>query len=146
MTRRLAALLPLLLLAVLAPPAASAAGTGDVELVPAPRDGQQQSSFRVQSDEDGFTFDLMNLADAPRTVRLYGAGATEGSGGAIATGAVGSAPWMTLAGQQVTLAPKEVRSVGWRWCRTRSPRSSASSASSCWRRRRARSPSGSPRW
>lgn len=110
--RRLCTALLVLLLALL--PAASpatAAGTGDIELVPAPRDGQQQSSFRVLPDEDAITFDLMNLAKEPRSVRLYPASATESPGGAISTGAEGSAPWLRLPAQEITLAGQEVRTV-----------------------------------
>ena len=95
------------LLAVAGP--ACAAGTGDVELVPTATDGGASTAFRVAPAEDTVRFELVNLADAPRTAKLYSASATRSSSGAISVGAVGSAPWLTLPSEQVELGPREVR-------------------------------------
>ena len=111
--RRVAALLVVSLVvgvAGLAGPA-GAAGTGDVELVPAPRDGQVQTSFRVRPSEDALSFQLVNLADQPRTVRLYAASADRSAGGGIGVGAVGSAPWLDLPEGEITLKGSEARTV-----------------------------------
>lgn len=90
---------------------AGAAGTGDVELVPASRDGQAQTSFRVQAGDDAIRFDLVNLADEPRTARLYAASADRSSGGGVGVGAVGSAPWLGVPDGEITLAARESRTI-----------------------------------
>lgn len=90
---------------------AVAAGTGDVELVPAPRDGEAQTSFRVEAGDDEIRFDLVNLADEPRTARLYAASADRSSGGGIGVGAVGSAPWLGVPDEEITLAARESRTI-----------------------------------
>lgn len=89
---------------------AGAAGTGDVELVPASRDGEPQTSFRVSPGDDAIRFELINLADEPRSVRLYAASANRGEGGGIGVGSEGSAPWLDLPDEQITLEPREARS------------------------------------
>lgn len=89
---------------------AGAAGTGDVELVPAGRDGVPQTSFVVAPGDDAIRFQLVNLADAPRDIRLYGASADRGEGGGIGIGTEGSAPWLELPDEQITLGPGETRS------------------------------------
>lgn len=89
---------------------AGAAGTGDVELVPAGRDGEPQTSFRVSASDDAISFELVNLADEPRSVRLYPASAERGAGGGIGIGSEGSAPWLDLPDEQITLGPRESRS------------------------------------
>jgi hypothetical protein len=104
--RRLA--LVLLGLLVCAAPA-HAAGTGDVELVPASRDGAPQTSFRVAPDDDALRFELVNLADEPRTARLYAASADRSEGGGIGIGATGSAPWLQLPDAEIVLAGGETR-------------------------------------
>ncbi|HVM28659.1 MAG TPA: hypothetical protein VM433_13440 [Mycobacteriales bacterium] len=93
----------------LATPAA-AAGTGDIELVPAPRDGKAQTSFAVRPGEDSIRFELVNLSDQPRAGRLYAAAADEGDDGGVAVGGVGSAAWLDLPDTAVELGPREVRS------------------------------------
>jgi hypothetical protein len=90
---------------------ALAAGTGDIELVPASRDGQAQSSFTVTADEDELRFDLVNLVDEPRTARLYAASANRSEGGGIGVGDDGSAPWLDLPDTEITLGPGETRSI-----------------------------------
>lgn len=110
--RRAAGLLALLILPVIALAApAGAAGTGDVELVPAARDGQVQTSFRVRPSDDSLSFQLINLAKQPRTVQLYAASADRSKGGGIGIGAVGSAPWLDLPEGSITLKPEEARSI-----------------------------------
>lgn len=89
---------------------AGAAGTGDVELVPAGRDGVAQTSFVVAPGDDEIRFQLVNLADAPRDIRLYGASADRSDGGGIGIGTDGSAPWLELPDEQITLGPGETRS------------------------------------
>jgi hypothetical protein len=105
--RRPALVLVGLLLACAAP--AHAAGTGDVELVPASRDGAPQTSFRVTPDDDALRFELVNLADEPRTARLYAASADRSEGGGIGIGATGSAPWLQLPDAEIVLAGGETR-------------------------------------
>lgn len=88
---------------------ASAAGTGDVELVPASPDGEPRTSFTVDTDQDSIRFELVNLADAPREARLYAASANRGEGGGVSVGAAGSAPWLQLPDAVIQLAPGEAR-------------------------------------
>jgi len=75
---------------------ASAAGTGDVELVPASPDGEPRTSFTVDTDQDSIRFELVNLADAPREARLYAASANRGEGDGVSVSVAGSAPWLQL--------------------------------------------------
>lgn len=110
MTRAAAALLGVALCLLCTALPAGAAGTGDVELVPAGRDGQPQTSFRIAPGDDALRFELINLADEPRSVRLYGASANRGEGGGIGVGSEGSAPWLDLPDEQITLGPREARS------------------------------------
>lgn len=107
MKRRLAALaVPAVLL--LAAPSAGAAGVGGVELTP-----PSGSSFSVPA-QTGQTvtqpFTLRNIGTAPATVRLYAADAREVDG-AWSVGAAGSAPWLHLPDQTVTLAPGEQKAM-----------------------------------
>ena len=109
-TRLLAVLLSAAALCLTAPAGvASAAGTGDVELIPSSPDGEARTSFRIARGEDSIRFELVNLADEPRTARLYAAGAQRSEGGGIAVGQDGSAPWLDLALMTVELAPNESR-------------------------------------
>lgn len=89
---------------------AGAAGTGDVELVPASSSGEPRTSFTVDSDATSIRFELVNLADAPRTARLYAASADRSAGGGVSVGAEGSAPWLRLPDAVITLGPEEARS------------------------------------
>ncbi len=84
---------------------AGAAGTGEVEVVPA--DGG--SAFHLSPSQDSISFELVNLADSPRPARIYAASATRSDGGGIGVGALGSAPWLQLPETQVMLAPKQTR-------------------------------------
>lgn len=107
--RALGVLAGLLLLVLSSALPVGAAGTGDVELVPASRNGEPQTSFTVSPDDDGIRFDLVNLVDEPRTVRMYAAAADRSGGGGIGVGSEGSAPWLDLPDAEITLAPGETR-------------------------------------
>ena len=109
-TRLLAVLLAAVALTLAAPAGiAGAAGTGDVELIPSSPDGETRTSFRVTRGDDRIRFELVNLADEPRTARLYAASAQRSEGGGIAVGQDGSAPWLQLGLLTVNLAPNESR-------------------------------------
>lgn len=101
-------LLPLAALLCLGSPA-QAAGTGDVELIPASVGGEPQTAFRIDDGQDSLRFELVNLVDEPRTAKLYAASATRSGSGAIAVGADGSAPWLELPLAEVELGPQESR-------------------------------------
>ena len=89
---------------VLATPA-GAAGTGDVEVVPA----GGGSAFHIGASQNSISFELVNLADSPRPARIYAASATRSDSGGIGVGGVGSAPWLALPETDVVLAPKQTR-------------------------------------
>jgi hypothetical protein len=96
----------LLVLAVGAP--ASAAGVGGVEVTPS-----HGSSFSVRAPRNGTSteaFTLRNIGTTPATVRLYGADAREVDG-AWSVGGAGSASWLALPDEAVTLAPGEKRAM-----------------------------------
>ncbi len=125
---------------------ASAAGTGDVELVPASLDGEPRTSFTVDTDQDSIRFELVNLADAPREARLYAASANRGEGGGVSVGVAGSAPWLQLPDVVIQLAPGEARTFTAPLDVAELRRASSSSAPWCSRPCKGRSPYGWPRW
>lgn len=89
---------------------AGAAGTGDVELIPSSPDGEPRTSFQLDGSQDEIRFELVNLADEPRTARLYSASAVRSPSGAVSVGSDGSAPWLDLPDEEVLLEAEEVRS------------------------------------
>lgn len=106
--KRLLAALAVPAAVLLVAPAAGAAGVGGVELTP-----PSGSSFTVtaragQTVTQDFT--LRNVGTAPATVRLYAADASQVDGG-WSVGAAGSAPWLHLPDQTVTLAAGEHKAM-----------------------------------
>jgi len=92
-------------------PAASAAGTGGVELTPIPTvdsHGKAVTAFHVHSGAET-RFALRNLTNHAATVRIYAAAATRSSVGAYSIGAAGSARWVELPTQTVTLPAHAVQ-------------------------------------
>ena len=94
-------------LVLLPTPAAYAAGVGGVELKP-----ETGSSFRLDVGEDetaSATFTLTNITDDPATVQLYGASATRKSDGTWIVDSAGTADWLKLETQDVTLGGRETQ-------------------------------------
>jgi hypothetical protein len=92
-------------------PAASAAGTGGVELTPIPtvdKHGKAVTAFHVHTGTQA-RFALRNLTDHVATVRVYAAAATRSSTGAYSIGGSGSARWVELPAQTVTMAAHAVQ-------------------------------------
>ena len=92
-------------------PAATAAGTGGVELTPLPTvdaHGHPVTAFHVAPGGTA-KFALRNLTDHAVTVRMYGAAATKSASGAWSVGRAGSADWLDLPAQDVTLAPHAIQ-------------------------------------
>lgn len=89
---------------------AHAAGVGGVEVTP-----PSGTSFRVDvvpGDQARQEFLLRNVLDTPATVRLYGASAERGADGTAWTVAgPGSAEWLGLEAQEVTLRGGESRTM-----------------------------------
>lgn len=91
------------------PVAAQAAGVGGVEVTPP--DG---SSFRVSVTDGGSVeqeFALRNITDQPAQVRLYAAAAEQVGDDGWSVGGAGSAGWLELPDQQVSLAAGEARTL-----------------------------------
>ena len=86
-------------------PAASAAGTGGVELTPIPTvdsHGKAMTAFHTHRGAQA-RFALRNLTNHAATVRVYAAAATRSASGGYAIGAAGSASWVDVPAQSVTL-------------------------------------------
>lgn len=96
---------------------ASAVGTGGIELTPIPArtpDGKPVRSFRVKlagGEKKRLQFLLRNVVGVPATAEVYAASATRSPDGRFAVGGAGSAPWIELSRQTVTLSPREERAV-----------------------------------
>ena len=110
--KRWAAAALLVVLGATASPA-TAAGTGGIEVTPIPGvvEGRQVTAYHVELPRKGdrtVEFALRNVTKAPRTARLYVAGATRGTS-AFDVGAAGSTPYVRYPDQQLTLEPGELR-------------------------------------
>lgn len=87
-----------------------AAGTGGIELTPLPAfdsSGHLVTAFHVSLPADGVgheAFELRNLTSTAHSEEIYAASAAH-QGGGYAIGSPGSAPWIDLPDQTVTLAP-----------------------------------------
>lgn len=106
---------------------ALAVGTGGIELTPIPSrtpDGKPVKSFRVHlkgEEQKNLQFLLRNVIKSRATAEIYAASATRSPEGRFAVGGAGSAPWIKLARQTVTLAPKEQRVVSFAVTRNGAP-------------------------
>ena len=95
----------------LGPARAWAAGTGGIELTPLPAfdaGGHLITAFHVSLPAGGVAhehFELRNLNDVTHTEQLYAAAAATNGHGGYTIGGPGSAGWIGLADQSVTLGP-----------------------------------------
>lgn len=102
-------------LAVLVPAsAATAAGTGGIEVTPLPAivDGKQATAFHVELPGRGskdVKFLLRNVESDTREARVYVAGVTKLPDGQFDVGPAGSSPYASYDSRQVTLAKGEQR-------------------------------------
>lgn len=111
---RLAAALALAVIGLSAASPALAAGTGGIEVTPLAtgKNGRAATAFHVDLHRKGSTkvsFALRNVADAPRTGRIYVAEAHRAAGGQYDVGSAGSSPYVSYRDQQVSLRAGEVR-------------------------------------
>lgn len=103
-----------LVLLLLAPGPARAAGTGGIEVSPYPGvvDGHQVTAFHVRVPTRGTVavrYSLRNTTDHEVTGRLYAASATSDGHGGWTVGDAGSSPYVGLADQRVRLRAHETR-------------------------------------
>ena len=96
------------LLVGLASPA-HAVGTGGVDLSPAHGSRIDVALKAGQVAHEQVV--VRNLLGRPATVEVYAASATRSTDGSFAVGAAGSAAWIGLEDTQLTLKPKEVRTL-----------------------------------
>ena len=100
----------LLVLLLLVPTRALAAGTGGVEVSPYPGivDGSQVTAFHV-TVPSSVRYSLRNTTSSQRTARLYAASATPAAAGGWTIGDAGSSPYVSFESRTVTLKPREAR-------------------------------------
>lgn len=92
-------------------PAASASGTGGVDLRPLDTNA---TAFHVDlraGQHKVERFALTNLTGAPASVRVYAATAAKTSNGSFTVGGAGSAPWAAVPDRTVTLAPHATQTL-----------------------------------
>jgi hypothetical protein len=91
--------------AIAVAPAATAAGTGGIELTPVPVvDGHRHRVTAFHVGPGGRAeFALRNLTDQPVTIRMYAASATRSPSGAWSIGSSGSASWIHLKAESVVV-------------------------------------------
>ena len=96
------------LLVGLAAPA-YAVGTGGVDLSPA--HGSRIDAALKAGQVAHEQVVVRNLLERPATVEVYAASATKAADGSFAVGAAGSAAWIGLEDTELTLKPKEARTL-----------------------------------
>ena len=107
---------------------AYAAGVDGVDLSPQPAvsaNGKVVTSFHVTLKLGGVAtqrFLLRNLTAAPKTVRVYAAAANRSPAGAFSVGGPGTAHWIALPDQRITLSPHATRVVSFKVQRSHAPK------------------------